>query len=84
MVRVDVRVAARAIHLVVDGFSRATLAATSRDVVGANSSLAGTERARLLGSCVDFHGSEATGIETHICVSTSAISIVDFGTAYAC
>ena len=70
--------------MVVDGFARATLTATSCNMLRAHlrvlrSDCTSSHRTRWI-----VHVSEATTIFTDIGVSTSAVSVVDFGATCAC
>eukprot|EP00354_Favella_ehrenbergii_P011028 CAMPEP_0170477898 /NCGR_PEP_ID=MMETSP0123-20130129/19058_1 /TAXON_ID=182087 /ORGANISM="Favella ehrenbergii, Strain Fehren 1" /LENGTH=241 /DNA_ID=CAMNT_0010749887 /DNA_START=455 /DNA_END=1180 /DNA_ORIENTATION=- len=83
MGRMDVRVAPRAIHLVVNRLSRAALAASACDMLWAHLAWDGECstspcRRRQVIDC------EATAVVAHVRVSTGTIGVVDLGSSSAC
>lgn len=84
LVAVDVGVTTRAIDVIVDGLAWATLATSSRDVLGAHLGHRGPDAAPTHRASWVILARETSTIPAHICVSTCAISVVDFGTTCTC
>ena len=83
MVRVDVRVAPSTVHLVVDGLARAAQSAATSDMLSADPHRL-PKGAWLLRCRRSLHAREPARVKADICVSTCAISVVNFGATCAC
>ena len=79
----DIRVTSGTVCMIIDRFSGTTLAAATRDVLSTDLAETTTKTAASLSSCRLLHSSEASTIEAHIGVSTSAICVVDLCSACA-
>ena len=84
VVGVDVGVAARAVHLIVDRLAWAALTAAASDVLRADFPDAGAESAAAPGGRRLVVDREATAVGAHVRVSTGAVRVVDFSSACRC
>ena len=77
--RVDVGITASAVHLVVDRLARTALTSSACNMLGAHLAIDNAKGATSPGRSRHVLHREATATGAHICVPTSAVGVVYFG-----
>ena len=84
LVAADIGVTTCSVHMILQVLARTALTTTSRNMLRAHLRLLKAELSRALSRSRLIHHRKTPAILANVSISTSAISVVDFGTPSAC